>query len=237
MFGKNAVTKPMPADAKLNVHSIFYTLQGEGPWAGMPTIFVRFAGCNLRCFWCDTDFEKGEELLAVDLIGRLEALAQAHNCTRFVLTGGEPLLQPLTLFLRACPETWQFQVETAGTVWPVGLEEMAEDERLVFVCSPKTGKVHAMLRRYCSFWKYIVGMDELTSPDGLPMLSTQEQGKVLRLFRPEEGQVDEPPVIYVQARDDQDLGRNEANLEAAAAIALRHGYRLSVQIHKLVGLP
>lgn len=238
MFGKNAIMKPLPADSDFFVHSIFYTIQGEGPWAGMPTIFVRFAGCNLRCFWCDTDFEKGEWMSALTLRDRLSALAMRQNCTHFVLTGGEPLLQPLQKLFDATPHGWRFQAETAGTVWPPDMSSFLDFERFVLVCSPKTGMVHEQIRQHCEHWKYIVGEDELTSPDGLPMLSTQVPDQKLRIFRPVFGaNVTKRPIIYVQPRDDQDAAKNEANLSAASCIALNYGYRLSLQMHKIANLP
>ena len=58
MFGGNVARKQVLDDGQqLWVQEVFYTLQGEGPWTGHPSIFVRLAGCNLKCFWCDTDFE------------------------------------------------------------------------------------------------------------------------------------------------------------------------------------
>lgn len=240
MFGKNAIMKPLPADSDFFVHSIFYTIQGEGPWAGMPTIFVRFAGCNLRCFWCDTDFEKGEWMSALTLRDKLLELEKQHKCNKFVLTGGEPMLQPLQQLLDVVPLHWTFQIETAGTVWPAGIGEAVEDGQVLLVCSPKTGMVHRMIREHCAHWKFIVSVEDLEhlDLDGLPMMSTQVEGQPLRIFRPVyEDNVDKDPIIYVQARDDQDPAKNQANLEAAAKIALTHGYRLSVQLHKLVGLP
>ncbi len=237
MFGKNAIAKERPPSEGFLVNDIFYTIQGEGPWAGRPTIFVRFTGCNLRCFWCDTEFEKGQPYDVYGLIAELTKRSQLHKCPNFVLTGGEPLLQCIPLLMEEAPLDWRFQVETAGTVWPAGLEQAIEDERLTLVCSPKTGNVHAMVKANTLFWKYIVSADDLGSPDGLPNMSTQVRGKVLPLYRPSAADLEEDPVIYVQPRDDQDAEANARNLEAAATIAMRHGYRLSVQVHKLVGLP
>jgi organic radical activating enzyme len=241
MFGKNPITKPMAADALLNVHSIFYTIQGEGPWAGRPTIFVRFAGCNLRCFWCDTDFEKGTLYTPASLIDELRELSNQHKCALFVLTGGEPLIQPLGSLFNSplLPARWRFQAETAGTVWPEGIEQAVDDETLMLVCSPKTAKVHAKIEARCRFWKYIVDDRCLAISDGLPAVSTQVPDRELRIYRPpaQRHRATSKDVIYVQAMDVQDAEKNRANLEAAAWIAMKHGYRLSVQVHKLVGLP
>ena len=58
MFGTNPSRKQVLDDGQeLWVQEVFYTLQGEGPFSGQPALFIRLAGCNLRCFWCDTEFE------------------------------------------------------------------------------------------------------------------------------------------------------------------------------------
>lgn len=74
---------------RLRVNDIFYSLQGEGYNAGRAAAFVRFAGCNLRCPFCDTEFESFSEMTADDILKAIGAYP-----TRFVvLTGGEPTLQ------------------------------------------------------------------------------------------------------------------------------------------------
>ena len=78
------------------VNEIFYSLQGEGYWVGTPVVFVRFAGCNLNCSWCDTNFETKEELTVKEIMGRcLGLLPLLHPTTApmVVFTGGEPTLQ------------------------------------------------------------------------------------------------------------------------------------------------
>lgn len=67
---------------------VFVSLQGEGPYAGIPTTFVRLAGCNLRCSWCDTKYSWGEgkEVPTLELIAKIKT---EHLC----VTGGEPLIQ------------------------------------------------------------------------------------------------------------------------------------------------
>ena len=70
----------------------FYSLQGEGLFMGTPAYFIRFAGCNLRCEWCDT--KESWQTDSVPLIEQ-EELVQAIPCERVILTGGEPTLQDL----------------------------------------------------------------------------------------------------------------------------------------------
>jgi 7-carboxy-7-deazaguanine synthase len=75
----------------MRVFEIFHSLQGEGPTQGLPTVFVRFSGCDLRCHWCDTDYawSGGKDLSTTDILKTV----QSYNCRRVCLTGGEPLLQ------------------------------------------------------------------------------------------------------------------------------------------------
>ena len=75
------------------ISEIFYSIQGEGILTGVPSVFIRTSGCNLRCRWCDTPYAswepEGEELSVAEITGRLEAWPSA---THVVLTGGEPMV-------------------------------------------------------------------------------------------------------------------------------------------------
>ena len=73
------------------INEIFYSLQGEGRYAGRPAVFVRFSGCNLRCPFCDTDFRTFQTMTAREVVERVKELA--GPCRFVVLTGGEPALQ------------------------------------------------------------------------------------------------------------------------------------------------
>ena len=77
------------------VNEIFYTLQGEGAHSGIPAVFVRFSGCNLRCPWCDTEFAQYTLMSAAQIIDEMLAMYDEPNERRkmCVLTGGEPSLQ------------------------------------------------------------------------------------------------------------------------------------------------
>jgi organic radical activating enzyme len=112
--------------AKLKVSEIFESLQGEGPSAGAPCIFVRLAQCNLHCSWCDTkytwDFEhyRYEDEVREQSVAEIAQTVNASNARRLVLTGGEPLLQQRALrelFARLPPEI-TVEVETNGTIAP-----------------------------------------------------------------------------------------------------------------------
>ncbi len=105
------------------VAEIFRSLQGEGALAGVPSVFVRTSGCNLRCGWCDTPYAswapEGEALGVDAIVARVRAHAGPRHV---VLTGGEPLIAPgihaLAAALRG--HGYHVTVETAATVAPDG---------------------------------------------------------------------------------------------------------------------
>ncbi len=106
----------------MQVTEIFKSIQGEGTRAGLPCIFVRLTGCNLRCVWCDTAyaFYGGTKWTVEEVFERVEALARptgASEPIRLVeLTGGEPLLQPeiYPLIERLLAAGYTVLVETSG---------------------------------------------------------------------------------------------------------------------------
>jgi len=101
------------------VNEIFYSLQGEGFLAGIPSVFVRLAGCPLRCRWCDTKYawaeDAGEDLSVVEI---LDAVCK-HDCRFVVITGGEPMinsqLRRLAQELKALEK--HITIETAGIAY------------------------------------------------------------------------------------------------------------------------
>jgi 7-carboxy-7-deazaguanine synthase len=228
MFGKNEI-KGIRAPEDYLVKAIWYTIQGEGPYAGFPAIFVRFSDCNLRCFFCDTDFTGGEQLNLEQLSFRITNLIHQHRCNLVVLTGGEPMLQDLGSLIGAIPRGL-FQIETAGTIWTQGLDAHVDGRRLKIVCSPKTPGINPKIVEHCQDWKYILRQGETSLVDGLPARSTQTEGKFGNIYRAHKG------TIYVQPCDEDDIEANAANIKLATETALTFNYRLSLQIHKLVGV-
>ena len=92
---------------------IFHSVQGEGYHAGIPSIFVRFGGCNLRCAWCDTDFDIWTDMSISEIVNELSK----YDCDRIIFTGGEPALQDLVTlsgFLK--PLGYYLSIETNGTI-------------------------------------------------------------------------------------------------------------------------
>ncbi len=117
----------------MKIAEIFYSLQGEGMLVGVPSVFVRTSGCNLRCAWCDTPYTswepEGEEMAVEAVI----AAAGAHPARYVVVTGGEPMIAPevtpLTEALRQ--RGYHITIETAGTVYaPVVCDLMSVSPKL-----------------------------------------------------------------------------------------------------------
>lgn len=129
------------AGEKLFVASIFFTIQGEGPYRGKPALFVRLAKCNLGCSWCDAFFEDGDWLTIPEVMeradlaikdyfkGEVPAWAAGYNGDHsdfkkkqmvFVVTGGEPTLQPnLKELLSTAELEYQWtQIESNGVLAP-----------------------------------------------------------------------------------------------------------------------
>ncbi len=108
----------MTKERKAKINEIFDSIQGEGPYIGYRQIFVRFCGCNLLCDYCDTEFNKGEDLSSEELIKRIKKfdLTNVHSIS---LTGGEPLLhyEFLRDFLpKLKEENIKIYLETNGTL-------------------------------------------------------------------------------------------------------------------------
>jgi 7-carboxy-7-deazaguanine synthase len=103
----------------VRISEVFHSIQGEGRFAGTPSVFVRTTGCNLRCWYCDTPYTswrpEGEQTTWRTVLDRI----LRWDCSHVVLTGGEPLLQPdLVPLSAALKQHGAFvTVETAGTVY------------------------------------------------------------------------------------------------------------------------
>lgn len=239
MLGSNPVRSRSEYDKlHLRVQEVFATIQGEGPFAGTPAIFLRLAGCNLRCTFCDTDFESGfNNLVTHNEVARMIYDAMGENMIRLVvITGGEPLLQHLGPLLRELSNSGvvnHVQVETAGTVWDESITQALASRFLSLVCSPKTGRVHPMIDLYCKHWKYIV-KDREKYQDGIPIANTQhsEGAAPIKLHRPS----GKGNTIYLQPCD-EGAPETQRNVKAAIHRSLQFGYNLCLQQHKLVGLP
>lgn len=219
----------------LEVHSIFKTIQGEGPFAGTPAVFIRLAGCNLKCPFCDTDYTNNRQLLSP--IDVLKLVKQIIPPSKFVvITGGEPFRQQLLELLVYLEASGYFvQIESNGTLNPpkeIAFEKNINKRQGIYiVCSPKTSEIkEEILKNSCAL-KYVINRDSIDT-DGLPIQA---------LGHPVNKKVARPPLwgpklIYIQPEDSKDPLQNLKNLQAAIKTCLNSGYILQLQIHKIIGM-
>lgn len=163
---------------------IFLSVQGEGPRIGEPSIFVRFAYCNLSCSWCDTkyawDFEKYEHDGEVDIlpieeiVDNIIELTKNLECINIVFTGGEPLLQEnaivkiIKMLYNKDMCDYLFLIETNGTIPPKELKPI-NNEDVVLIVSPKLKNsgmnkipvvAHLIYSYSQIYWKFVVNSIE-----------------------------------------------------------------------------
>ena len=117
----------------MKIAELFYSIQGEGSLAGVPSVFIRTSGCNLRCAWCDTPYTSWQPEGADLTLGQIVDKVKAHPARHVVVTGGEPMIAleivPLTERLRGLG--LHITIETAGTVFqPVVCDLMSISPKL-----------------------------------------------------------------------------------------------------------
>ena len=226
MFGSNpARPQELNQGQSLWVQEVFYTLQGEGPFTGCPAVFVRLSGCNLRCYWCDTDFESSQwQPTLQQLLQAIDSVRPDH-CRLIVITGGEPFRQNIApLVVSLLDRELKVQIETNGTLWV----DLPRTPNLTIVCSPKTSYLHPEILHRADAYKYVVGEDGNDPCDGLPISSTQDAGRKSTIARPP-ADAD----IYVMPLHVLDERQNNLNVDRCVEIAKVHGYKLCLQTHKL----
>ena len=202
------------------VNEIFFTLQGEGAHSGIPAVFVRFSGCNLRCPWCDTDFTNYTPMTAEQIVKEVRELYDMPNERHkmCVLTGGEPSLQVDKPLIDALHDAgFYICIETNGTrPLPQGIDWIT--------CSPKKGtkialkQVNEVKVVFTGTYDPQVWREQLKAEHWLlqPLRYTGEW--------------------LMENVDAWENDRND-NLDDTVRYILTHPFwRLSIQLHKIVGL-
>lgn len=222
MFGKNNKLKPEYSTGDiLKVTNIFATFQGEGPYTGYPSIFIRLSGCNLACEFCDTEFDEYEQLTVKEIINRgydvfKEFSENSESKPLIVITGGEPMRQNIS---NLCSELIHaghtVQIETNGTLISPNLPKDVK-----IVCSPKMSngqyfKIRQDILNQTIAIKFIISTEKYCDIDDV-------------------GQGEIP--VYVQPMDEYDVIKNSNNLKLAMKIAMKHNAILSLQTHKIIGI-
>lgn len=230
---------PIPAEYKdtIKVHSVFPTIQGEGPFCGERALFIRLYGCNLRCPGCDTEYT--EQLLEVypEWFVKTAEQFKWSPGDLIVITGGEPLRQNIAPAIEKLLKAgYRVQIETNGILCPDGLAELIyrskKDGRdaLQIVCSPKTTKIHPYISENAAAFKYVVRAGEIDPDDGLPTRALMHKASP-RVARPRPGSL-----VYVQPMDEDEPVANALHLDAAIRSTMKYGYRLQIQVHKIINM-
>lgn len=222
------------AHGTLEVHSVFKTIQGEGPFAGTPAIFVRLAGCNIRCPACDTDYtsrrHRREPERVLGAVNEWAGTATPRAVNLVVITGGEPFRQNLGPLVRLLVlNGYKVQIETNGLIY----DPLFPFQCATIVCSPKTASISPELASRVAAFKYVLQRG-FVATDGLPVstLGNRQAGNA-PVARPPAGSSAE---VYVQPLDEHDEAANAANTKAAVESSMKFGYRLCLQLHKFLSL-
>ncbi|MGN1246103.1 MAG: 7-carboxy-7-deazaguanine synthase QueE [Muribaculaceae bacterium] len=192
------------------INEIFYSLQGEGANTGIPAVFVRFSGCNLRCSFCDTRHQSGTMMTDEEIVAEVKRYEQARIV---VLTGGEPSLYVDEEFLGKLKQATgkTITIETNGTHHlPEGIDWVT--------LSPKTG---------------------FEGGDLQPVILTEcDELKVVYRGQPLEGYFGiKAKEYYLQPCYCDDAEERSANMRATIEAVMRDSrWRLSLQTHRIAGI-
>lgn len=210
-------TKTTGRNIVLKINSIFYTIQGEGSFAGTPAIFIRLSDCNLACSFCDTEFLSGKQMTEDEILK--ETLCSSYSCKFIVLTGGEPSMQDISLLCELLHEKgYYITMETNGMFEPV-------TNKIDWIClSPKSSFKHIKLKE-CHDLKFVV-----KKGDSLPRIPTGF--KVRNVFISPENETSGEKIGLKACS-----GLSKENLDYCVDLIKENPvWRLNLQTHKIIGV-
>ena len=222
---------------KLMVNEIFYSIQGESTWAGLPCVFIRLMGCHLRCHYCDTEyaFHEGKRHTLEQVLDQAQQIG--GDCNLYEITGGEPLLQPGVhpLMRQLCDRGHTVLVETSGAC-----DIAACDPRVIRIMDLKTpGSGEADRNRWDN-------LDHLTRRDEIKfVLCSQEDYNWARQVIQDHQLHQRVGAILLSAAAPMTPGLEIAGVTGLALHDLAQwvlrdklpGVRLQTQLHKLIWDP
>ena len=193
------------------INEIFYSLQGEGFHTGTPAVFVRFSGCNLRCAFCDTQHQAGEMLSLQEIVNEVNKYPIAPLV---VLTGGEPSLFIDEAFVTELKQKTgkKIAIETNGTrPLPSSLDWVTFSPKSAFV----GGDLESCVLKRCDELKVVYLGQDLAQYDEI-----QTENRFLQ------------PCFC------EDEVQRKANMKACVEAVMQNpGWRLSLQIHRVLNIP
>ena len=193
------------------INEIFYSLQGEGFHAGTPAVFVRFSGCNLRCSFCDTQHQAGQMMSVQEIV---EEVNKYPLAPLVVLTGGEPSLFIDETFVAELKQKTgkKIAIETNGTqLLPNNLDWVTLSPKSAF----EGGDLEPCVLTYCDELKVIYLGQDLAQYNGI-----------------------EANHRFLQPCFCEDETQRKANMKACVdAVMQNPGWRLSLQIHRVLNIP
>jgi 7-carboxy-7-deazaguanine synthase len=245
---------------KLLVSSVFKTIQGEGPYAGHPSVFLRLAGCNIGakqdCGFCDTkfDFDKGKVRNYVDLAHEL-VVSSRENSHLIVITGGEPMLQEKALYnLIAYAEAYysyrlEYQVETNG-YFVSGDSFSGLSHKPYIVISPKAIGSKSKYGKFKSGWveydgkkclKYVLTEDKNSPYNKVPddHLKAARENKIplyvsgMAVYKKS---YPDGRTSSIWNADEIDQEQTAKNYRYCAQYAMDNGLLVSLQTHLFLGV-
>lgn len=204
--------------SELEVNEIYTSFQCEGPYSGVQATFIRLAGCNLCCVWCDTEYTTRKTMKIEDIVGQVKA-------GLVVITGGEPTRQNIAPLVKRLEEKgFTVQIETNGLIFP-DLLYIGTDCNIVI--SPKTAKIspkyEAILENKDQtrvFIKLVVGEGVFPSQPG------GKGGDPTDKYQPE----------FVLPCDTGDKMKTGENVGMAMVEAAKRNCVFQLQLHKVLGI-
>lgn len=221
----------------MRISEIFYSVQGEGELTGVPSVFVRTSGCNLRCAWCDTPYAswnpEGEKLGIDAILTEIEK----HGARHVVLTGGEPMIakeiRPLAEALRNRGQ--HITIETAGTIAPDGIAcDLASLSPKLSNSTPKPGSIdgswierHEALRLQPAILRE--WLDGQNCQLKFVVAIESDLAEIQQLLAEIDREI--PPSKILLMPEGTDTGQLAARRDWLVELCKEHGYRYCNRLH------
>ena len=246
------------------VNDIFYSLQGEGRNTGRAAVFIRFAGCNLRCPFCDTEFDSFREMTDKEIIETIDCILQTTDCILqttdcrpqttdcrpqttdyrlqairplVVLTGGEPTLQVDETFVDLLHQhSYEVAMESNGTrPAPRNLDWLTVSPKIIKGEKQEVRGERQEVRGERLPDELKIVFDKGIDPESFLSPLTSHHSPLTSHHSPLTSH--HSPLLYLQPCDTGDAERNAAIIKACVAYIKEHPqWRLSLQTHKLIGI-